>query len=507
MKSERRFQNLIENSSDLIAELDSSGRMLYANRNWNRFLGPTPANSPRDVFQFLPANEIEEFRLAMQNALQGNLKVKRQHRLRNGENEWVLVDSILNPYCSEEERYRLAWCCRICEESAGAGAEATTLREHEMLRILASGVAHQFNNIHTALHGNLELLGMASLNSDSQERLRRAIFCVEKATHVTRRLMAFVRGQAQNAPSRFWLRDLLWEVLQLTSDELEAEGIKIDLVCSASPQVEAERGLLTQVFFELISNSRHALRDAPLKHLRLELREEDGAAVVVVSDSGCGIPPEDQERIFLPFYTTKGEYAVGSSPLATVKGEGLGLSIARQCARQCGGELTCAGQPEAGTTFILRLPLASPPATPPAPKPTRRGARVLVVDDEELLRHSCQLALRFEGHQCRSADNGASALELLRQEEFDVLLLDLNMPRLGGQELLRALGNAKLARKPEVIVMSGLLNSQLVEELKARGVFAVMDKPFRQEALLGFVAQILAVNQQRRRAAACNLVG
>jgi len=369
----------------------------------------------------------------------------------------------------------------------------------EMLRTLAGGVAHQFNNIHTALHGNLELLNLAQLDEESRERLNRALFCVGKATQVTRRLMSFVRGQVRGAPTRFALREMLWEVLHLVHAELESEGISVDMRCSANPLVKAERGQIAEVFCELLVNARHALRKSSIKRIRLELSEEESEAIVMVRDTGCGISSDALPRIFQPFFTTKGEHAIGNSPLADVKGMGLGLSIARNIISQSGGSLSATSLAGAGTSLCVRLPVAGPVVEkPPAGREARRGGNVLVVDDEELLRHACQVALRFEGHQASGVGDGAEALEAVRNANFDVVLLDINMPRLNGKEFVRALVNSNLPRKPEVIVMSGALQSHEEAELLRQGVFAVLTKPFRHEVLLGFVAQVVACRRSRR---------
>jgi CheY-like chemotaxis protein len=220
---------------------------------------------------------------------------------------------------------------------------------------------------------------------------------------------------------------------------------------------------------------------------------------ISVSDTGCGMTPEVRARMFEPFFTTK---EVG-------KGTGLGLAMVFAIVRQHKGWIDCASEPGVGTRFDVYLPRAEPareprPAPAPAPAPARGHGTVLVVDDETWVRDLSRATLAAAGYTVLTATNGREAVELYagRRDEIALVVLDLTMPVLSGQEAFRQL----LALNPRVRVLfvSGYSTEQLTAWEQER-MAGFLPKPFRPSELL--VATEAAVRARTRSSPELALAG
>jgi CheY-like chemotaxis protein len=204
--------------------------------------------------------------------------------------------------------------------------------------------------------------------------------------------------------------------------------------------------------------------------------------VLRVSDNGEGMPPETMARAFEPFFTTK----------PTGKGTGLGLSMVYGTVKAHHGLVTVYSVPGAGSTFTVYLPLAELAVVSLTPRPANGivpgGGRVLLADDEQTLREVGQRMLEQVGYVVETARNGEEALAkvLAAGEPFDLVILDWNMPRMGGREACRAIR----ALRPDlrVILASGLAETAPPDELRADGFIGVVQKPYSMADLAEVVA-------------------
>jgi CheY-like chemotaxis protein len=204
--------------------------------------------------------------------------------------------------------------------------------------------------------------------------------------------------------------------------------------------------------------------------------------VLRVSDNGEGMPPETMARAFEPFFTTK----------PTGKGTGLGLSMVYGTVKAHHGLVTVYSVPGAGSTFTVYLPLAERAVVSLPPRPANGivpgGGRVLLADDEQTLREVGQRMLEQVGYVVETARNGEEALAkvLAAGEPFDLVILDWNMPRMGGREACRAIR----ALRPDlrVILASGLAETAPPDELRADGFIGVVQKPYSMADLAEVVA-------------------
>jgi two-component system, cell cycle sensor histidine kinase and response regulator CckA len=363
---------------------------------------------------------------------------------------------------------------------------------------LSGSIAHDFNNLLTAIGGYADLL-LASLDSedDRREDLMEVRRAVDRGAALTRQLLAFSRRQIVQ-PHVVNLNDVVEGMRPLLERLL---GERVRLVLGLGPRagsVSIDRGQLEQVILNLALNGRDAMPHGGqllIETAQVELDEPYAAArgdvrpgrygMLAVSDEGVGLSEEARDHLFEPFFTTK----------PRGQGTGLGLATVYGILRQASGHIDVYSQPEFGTTFRIYLPAVDAPAEPqkepetPEPLPRELAGRVVVAEDDPVVRRVITETLVRAGLDVRAAGDGAAALELIEAgPPPDVLVTDVRMPRLSGPELARA----ALVRWPllAVVFVSGHTGPDTPDELTSGG-HRFLGKPFSTEGLLREVASAL----------------
>lgn len=354
---------------------------------------------------------------------------------------------------------------------------------------LAGGVAHDMNNILTAVRGFVDLAAQRlPPGGPVADLLRGAAAAAEGGAALTRQLLT-VASRQPGSPRVVDLTEVVRRAEPVLG-RLLREDVELTLVLTTAPTpVSIDPGQLEQVLYNLAANARDAMPGGGRLVVSTRLDEADaadGARVVLeVRDTGQGIAPEHLDRLFEPFFTTK----------PPGKGTGLGLPTCYGIVRERGGTLTVDSQPGQGATFTVHLPRAPGPAepldaarAPRAPAPTLRGA-VLVVEDEPLVREMLETCLRGAGLAVMTAPDGQAALDLLAAHDgpLGLLVTDVVMPRLGGIALAEQV--RRLRPGARILLLSGY-----TEELEAASVAgdAFLAKPFTRDDLLSCVAALLA---------------
>jgi len=369
----------------------------------------------------------------------------------------------------------------------------------EAIGQLAGGVAHDFNNILTAIVGYTDLLS-AEFSADDQrledlEEIRKA---ARRAAALTRQLLSFSRKQVLEPR----IIDVNAVVMNLDKmlRSLMSENVELKAQLSgdlASARVDPNQ--LEQVIMNLAINARDAMPDGGTLTIETgnATLDEDYAArhvsaipgayvMLAVTDTGCGMSEEIQARIFEPFFTTK----------PAGRGTGLGLSTVYGIVKQSGGNIWLYSEPGKGSTFKVYLPAVdSLPENigkaAPAQSLARGGGTVLVVEDDEQLRRLAHRALANNGFEVLEADRGGTALDIARRHKgtIDLLLTDVIMPDTNGRKLAETLR----AARPElrVIYMSGYPDRAIVNHGMLGPGDAYVAKPFTTEAITRKVREVL----------------
>lgn len=374
--------------------------------------------------------------------------------------------------------------------------ELLNAQKLESVGTLAGGIAHDFNNYLTAVLGNISLARYhADHNADVGRYLRSAETATQRAQDLTQQLLTFARG---GAPIR---REVSILKLLMENTEFALHGSPTLAQWEIDPDLwsgDIDHGQISQVVHNLVLNATQAMPQGGKLHI--SARNEwvsDGTAgplppgpyvVVAFRDSGPGIPPEVLPRIFDPYFTTK--------PMGT----GLGLSTCYAIVRNHRGHIAASSEPGRGATFVVYLPAATAAESPNSPKKPKsdglRSGRVLVMDDDPLVREVSAEMLVALGYEVEVADEGEQALAMYQAamqqgRRFDAVIMDLTVPGgLGGKDAMRRL--LELDGQAMGIVSSGYSNDPVMAEYREYGFRGVVTKPFVMQTLAEVLADGLA---------------
>jgi len=384
---------------------------------------------------------------------------------------------------------------------------------------LAGGVAHDFNNVLTAILGTCDLMLMRHMPGDSDyDDIQQIRANSNRAASLTRQLLAFSRQQTLR-PQVLQLPDVVSEVSQMLKRLI---GEKIQLTVRHDRNlgpVRADPTQLEQVIVNLAVNARDAIQahsakkggdgsgqltivtrrigPADVRALRSEVIPQGDYTALEVEDTGGGIPPEHLGKIWEPFFTTKEQG----------KGTGLGLSTVYGIVKQSGGYIFADCDPDArgkvrGTRFTVYLPVhhveagaaarQSEAAPPPAAKAQQwaGGGRILLVEDEDPVRMVAERALARAGYEVTPARDGEEGLEQVAQGgKFDLVVSDVVMPGMDGPAMVREI--RRLAPAMPVLFMSGYAEEQLRQQIAIDNV-AFLPKPFSVQQISDAVSSVLA---------------
>ncbi|MFN2530865.1 MAG: PAS domain S-box protein [Pyrinomonadaceae bacterium] len=364
---------------------------------------------------------------------------------------------------------------------------------------LAGGVAHDFNNLLTAITGYCDIgLRRVGDNDGLRKNLQEIKRAGERAASLTRQLLAFSRKQMLQAKV-IDLNSIVGDLDRMLQ-RLIGEDIDLVTLLDAKPcRVKADPGQIEQVILNLVVNARDAMpRGGKLtvetarvsldaEHARTHVGAVPGEYVLLaVSDTGTGISPEIQKRVFEPFFSTK---EMG-------KGTGLGLSTVHGIVNQSGGTVWLYSEIDRGSTFKVYLPVVANPAEAVEPKQTSPEVRqghetILLVEDEEMVRNlSCEI-LESHGYRVLTAANGEEASRLcdVYTGTIDLMITDVVMPQMSGRELAE-LVESKRPRMP-VLYMSGYTDDAIVRHGVLEDSMPFLQKPFMPEALARKVRESL----------------
>jgi PAS domain S-box-containing protein len=364
----------------------------------------------------------------------------------------------------------------------------------ESIGIFAGGIAHDFNNLLTGVLGNVSL---AKIMADPKDKIHHLLEQTEKSTYraksLTQQLLTFSKGglPVKRLAS---VRDLLKESVEFC---LRGSSISYELrVAEDLRPVEVDEDQITQVIQNLVINARQAMQpdggiiEVNADNVEITERQEPlltpGRYVrISITDQGTGIPPAILGRIFDPFFTTK------------EMGSGLGLASSYAIISKHNGNLTVESEEGYGATFIIHLPASDLELRKPSPPTTETcgTGRILVMDDEEMVRLVTQSMLEHHGYEVTLTCDGAEVIEKYRSASqaglpFDAVLMDLTIPGgMGGKEALARL----LEFDPGIraIVASGYSNDPVMANYKIHGFRKVITKPYTIEELIATVAEVV----------------
>ena len=500
-RSEMRFRAIIENVDDIIVIMNPDGTRRYASPAMTRILGYSEeellAGKAQDVIHPDDWPAVRELISEARRA--PGITVTGQARCLHQDGSWRIFAAALTDLGDVPGVEGIVANLRDVTQKVALESELRQAQKMESVGQLAGGVAHDFNNVLTVITGRIDfLLGAPNLDAEQETDLAEIRKAAERATELTRQLLAFSRKQLLQ-PRVLDLNRILAEVEPMLG-RLIGEDIQIRIIPGVNlGSVTADPGQLQQILMNLALNARDAMPSGGAMTFQTANQKITGAkgpntaevepgdyVVLQVADTGVGMDQATQSRIFEPFFTTK----------AQGKGTGLGLATVYGIVKQSGASIAVTSAPGAGTTFSVYFPRSdgfalARSAEKDAGTPLSGTETILLVEDDGAVRNLVERVLKSRGYRVFAAQHGRDALQVAadRNLEIDMVLTDIVMPSMSGRELVEALQSGR----PEVRVlyMSGYTDDEIVR----RGLYdprmSFIQKPFTAQNLEMQVRKVL----------------
>lgn len=365
----------------------------------------------------------------------------------------------------------------------------------ESLGTLASGIAHDLNNVLTPILMSVQLLGMKYQDEQSRQWLELLESNTKRGADLIRQVMSFVRG-IEGKHTLIQPEQLIREIQQLV-EETFPKSISVSThIAPNLGLVSGDSTQLHQVLMNLCVNARDSMPNGGHLKLSAENLEVDAAFVqmhpearigsyllLTIADTGSGIPAELVDRIFEPFFTTK-EFG---------KGTGLGLSTVAGIVKSHRGFITVSSEIDQGTQFNVFLPAICSTANALPDNndlPIGHGETVLIVDDEAAIREIAQNSLEAHGYHTLTANDGVEAISLYMQhpQTIDLVIVDMMMPSIDGSLAIRTL--KEINPQVRIVAVSGLITSEVYPDIGNTDVLAFLPKPFTTKDLLTTLSEV-----------------
>jgi PAS domain S-box-containing protein len=358
---------------------------------------------------------------------------------------------------------------------------------------LSAGVAHEINNPLTGVIGYAELLMQEDVPKNVRDDLKIIHDGAKRVADIVKGLLTFAR---QSKPERIIvdINQVIEVVLRLRAYELRTNNIKVTTNLAPDlPLTVADPSQLQQVFLNLIINAEMEMKLAHGKgKLIIKAEQVDNDIRISFKDDGPGIAEENLVRIFDPFFTTR----------EAGKGTGLGLSICHGIVTEHGGRIYAESKLGKGGTFTVELPIVDEKRRPKQAKPASKqkkvtGAKILVVDDEPVVRRLLSHVLTEEGHEVEATDDGEDALNRIKGNKYSLILLDMKLPGMSGSQLYKRIQEIESSLAKRVVFITGDVMGADTEAILARTGVPCITKPFDVKQLSVEITRLLAIHHPK----------
>jgi PAS domain S-box-containing protein len=492
--SEKRFHTLFDQASDSIVIFNANtGDLLDFNKKAYESLG-----YKHKEFKKIKLSDIEVIEAPSEIAMrmkkikdEGEDTFETKHRTKSGHIRDILVNAKLIQF-REGKYIQAIW--RDVTDSKKAEEELVKIQKLESIGVLAGGIAHDFNNLLSALRSYVNLSKMnLDQENKSYKHLESAEIIIDRAADLTHQLLTFSKG---GAPVK-----KIASIIEIIheSAEFALKGSSISCEYNTADnlsKVEVDPGQISQVLHNLVLNALQSMPEGGTISISTEnvnissdtglLLQKGKYVKIIVKDQGIGIAEGYLKKIFDPYFSTK------------EAGRGLGLSVTYSIIKNHDGHILAESELGVGSTFTIYLPASEKQDIEKETLEdtfTAGEGKVLIMDDEEIIRKSFEQLLTIKGYQVECARDGEEAIELYKNamgksQSFDVVILDLTIRGgMGGEETLKKLKDIDLDVK--AIVASGYSNDTVLANYRDYGFCGIFAKHDKTEELVKVIHKVI----------------
>lgn len=490
LKSEEKYRSIVENPFFGAYLMDITG-FKYVNDKFCEIFGYTKDEilSLRDYSVLIHPDDRERLKEQLRRRLSGEIEINRWNaRGLRKDGKVIFIEGFTKRVEFEGKPAAQGMIIDVTEEIKQREA-LQQAQKLESLGTLSSGIAHDFNNILQIILGAGQLLGMKLKNTEFMRWVDTINTTAMRGAELAKRLLTFSRRKPVGDLKPVDLHHLIEDSVKIFKETFP-RNIEIEAFLEAQNFVIlAEESQVQQIIFNLAVNAKDAMPDGGKLIFRTENRIGNGFeakpdveyVVMHVIDTGVGMSDEVKRRIFEPFFTTK----------PPGKGTGLGLSTVYGLVKSYGGFIKVYSELGKGTKFSIYLPVYKETKVKEekGEVKVKKTGTLLLIDDEEEIRMAGKEILEMEGFKVFVAGDGIEGINIYKEhkDEIDIVILDLNMPKMSGKETLAHL----LLVNPEVkvIIATGYITEQEKEEIQ--GVAGYIEKPFDIVKLLQLISTLL----------------
>jgi PAS domain S-box-containing protein len=500
-RPDRVLDPCYELSSELLAAADPEGYFRSVSPVWERLLGHHADELVgRPIVEFVHPDDFDATASELRRLADGDAQLvcfESRFRGADGRHVWLEWRAHLSPDAGV-----VNLIARDLSERRRFADELNRAKEHSEHASRAksdflSRMSHELRTPLTSVIGFSELLLRDGLEPDQEAKLRQILKAGEHLLGLIDEMLDIERVEAGTmtaTPEPIQVGGLLRDALTLAGPDAAEHDLRIaaDLDGCRDEYVMADPQRLRQAVLNLLSNAIKYNRPGGEVRLSAEITD-DRALRIEVADTGAGLTEEQLRQLFVPFDRLGAEET-------SIAGAGLGLVVSQRLIELMGGRLEASSEVGVGSTFTIELGLIEAPRTAPAEAPPRSrsngngsldGRTVLYIEDNTANLDLVRELLGSSGARVMTARDGRSGFSLARQQHPDLILLDLNLPDLAGEQLLAAIGADARLRDTPVIAVSADASRQTMRDTYEQGVAAYMTKPFDTGSLVDSIQQAL----------------
>jgi GAF domain-containing protein/ActR/RegA family two-component response regulator len=501
-KDELYVKQIVDKSLDWVKEMrfkvGVDGIVGWVAKTGESYYAPDVSKDSRYILSLSNIRSEAVFPLKTRDQVIGVLDVQSDELMGFDEEDLKVLSSLASQVSISIENAQLFFQLRqTLKELKQAQDQIIQAEKLRAMGEMASGVAHDFNNVLAVILGNIQLL-LHQLNRLSVEEVRERLKTIEQSSkdgaETVRRIQEFTGVRRDKEFTPLSLNEIITDVVNITQprwkDQPQRKGVQVELISRLGkiPMISGNPSELREVLTNIIFNAVDAMPNGGEVTISTQPQREDWVEVRI-ADTGIGMTEEVKRRVFDPFFTTKG-----------VTNSGLGMSVSYGIIKRHGGEILIESEAGKGTTFILHLPAGyvekglEERVSKPKPVQGVPSARILVIDDEDSVRKILSQMLRAKGYEVVVASDGEEGIDRFKNEGFDLVFTDLGMPGMSGWEVGRAI--KKIDSKVPVAMITGWGMELNREKMHESGIDLVVSKPFNFDQVGQIVAEAMELKEK-----------